>query len=106
MEGEIMSHWKFLASGLVWMAVLPLLAQTSSAPSSPTTSSPKQNKSASAHADHQTDGERVFEQNCSRCHNAPQGFSPHISGTIIRHMRVRASLSKEDEQALLRFLNP
>jgi cytochrome c5 len=106
MEGEIMNHWKFLASGLLWMAVLPSFAQTSSAPSTPTTSSTKQNKSASAHAVHQTDGERVFEQNCSRCHNAPQGFSPHISGTIVRHMRVRASLSKEDEQALLRFLNP
>lgn len=52
------------------------------------------------------DGQRVFEQNCSRCHNAPEGFSPRISGTIVRHMRVRANLSKEDEQKLLRFFNP
>jgi cytochrome c5 len=89
------------------MTVLPLFAQTSSAPSTPTTSNTKQNKSASTQAVHQSDdGQRVFDQNCSRCHNAPQGFSPHISGTIVRHMRVRASLSKEDEQALLRFLNP
>ncbi len=90
------------------MTVLPLFAQTTSAPSTPTTSSTKENKSASTHAVHQSenDGERAFEQNCSRCHNAPQGFSPRISGTIVRHMRVRASLSKEDEQAILRFLNP
>ena len=102
-----MNHWKALASCLLWMTVLPLFAQTSSAPSTPTTSNTKQNKSASTQAVHQSDdGQRVFEQNCSRCHNAPQGFSPHISGTIVRHMRVRASLSKEDEQALLRFLNP
>jgi cytochrome c len=52
------------------------------------------------------DGERVFAQNCSRCHAAPEGFSSRISGTIVRHMRVRASLSEKDERALLRYLNP
>jgi cytochrome c2 len=51
-------------------------------------------------------GEIVFQQNCSRCHNAPQGFPPQISGSIARHMRVRASLSAADEKALLKFLNP
>jgi cytochrome c5 len=51
-------------------------------------------------------GDRIFQQQCSRCHNAPEGFSPRISGTIVRHMRVRASLSKQQEQELLRFLNP
>lgn len=51
-------------------------------------------------------GQLVFEENCSRCHNAPQSFSPRIAGTIARHMRVRANLSAEDERALLRFLNP
>jgi cytochrome c5 len=54
----------------------------------------------------QRDGQKVFDQNCSRCHNAPEGFSPRISGTVVRHMRVRAGLSAEDEKALLRFLNP
>lgn len=57
-------------------------------------------------ASYSSDGERVFKQNCSRCHNAPQSFPPQISGTVIRHMRVRASLSGEDEQKLLKFLNP
>jgi len=52
------------------------------------------------------EGQRVFEQNCSRCHTAPQGFSPRISGTIVHHMRVRASLSQHDQQELLRFFNP
>lgn len=54
----------------------------------------------------QAEGQRVFEQNCSRCHNAPEGFSSRISGTIARHMRVRAGLSQHEEQAILRFLNP
>ena len=52
------------------------------------------------------EGQRAFEQNCSRCHSAPEGFSPRISGTIVRHMRVRASLSKREEQELRRFFNP
>ena len=51
-------------------------------------------------------GNQVFQQNCSRCHNAPQGFPQRVSGSIARHMRVRASLSAEDERALLKFLNP
>jgi cytochrome c5 len=55
---------------------------------------------------HQDNGSRIFEQNCSRCHNAPDGFSPRISGTIIRQMRICASLSAEEEKELLHFLNP
>ena len=54
----------------------------------------------------QDEGERVFAEHCSRCHNAPQGFSPRISGTIVRHMRVRANLTAEEERALLHFFNP
>jgi len=52
------------------------------------------------------DGEQIFQQHCSRCHAAPEGFSPRISGTILRHMRVRASLSEREEKELLRFFNP
>lgn len=55
---------------------------------------------------HISDGQRVFEQNCSRCHTAPDGFSPRISGTVVRHMRVRASLSQADYEALKKFFNP
>jgi cytochrome c5 len=61
---------------------------------------------ATKSAVHQDEGQRIFDRNCSRCHTAPDGFSPRISGTVIRHMRVRASLSQQDEQELLRFLNP
>jgi cytochrome c5 len=51
-------------------------------------------------------GEEVFHQNCFRCHQEPEGFSPSISGTIATHMRVRAGLSDPDVKALLEFLNP
>jgi cytochrome c5 len=55
---------------------------------------------------HEDDGSRIFRQNCSRCHNTPEGFSPRISGTVLRHMTVRAFLSMRDKAELMRFLNP
>lgn len=66
----------------------------------------KQQAAATQGTVHQDEGQRVFEQNCSRCHTTPNGFSSRISGTVLRHMRIRASLSQHDEQELLRFLNP
>jgi cytochrome c5 len=62
-----------------------------------------QGESAQVHSDA---GERVFQANCGRCHSAPEQFSPSISGTILRHMRVRANLSAEDERAILRYIAP
>ena len=84
-------------------ALVPMLAQTASSPSQ--SKGGNRSSVASGNGD-ATRGERVFQQNCSRCHNAPQGFSPRISGTVLRHMRVRASLSAADERDLLRFMNP
>jgi mono/diheme cytochrome c family protein len=74
-------------------------------------SSPQQKPSPpaspiNAHTANPDRGQRVFKENCSRCHNAPQGFPPSISGTVAKHMRIRANLSEADYQALLRFLNP
>jgi len=51
-------------------------------------------------------GQKKFQANCSRCHDAPEQFSPRIAGTIVRHMRVRASLSAQDEKDILKFLAP
>lgn len=51
-------------------------------------------------------GERVFAANCSRCHQAPMGLPPRITGTVIMHMRTRARLSRQDERSLLKYLAP
>jgi cytochrome c5 len=91
--------------GSLLLAALPALSQTGSPGTAPP-GGQQQTKSNAVHAAQKPDGQQVFEQNCSRCHNAPQGFSPSISMAVARHMRVRAGLSKEDEQAILRFLNP
>jgi cytochrome c5 len=54
----------------------------------------------------QNPGELAFQHNCSRCHYAPQELSPRITGTVLRHMRVRANLSAEDERLILNYLAP
>jgi cytochrome c5 len=97
---------------LICIALLPAtVAQSYAKPqphpsTTPSAQSSGKDNSAKGTATHPEEGERVFKQQCSRCHTAPDSFSPRISGTILRHMRVRASLSQSDEQKLLRFMNP
>jgi cytochrome c5 len=90
------------------LIVLTTAALAQAAPQSKTPAAPthKANPAAQAAQQHDDEGTRILQQNCSRCHNRPEGFSPNISGTIVMHMRSRASLSKHDEEVLLRFFNP
>jgi cytochrome c5 len=66
----------------------------------------RESKPVQTHAVHVDAGERAFQENCSRCHAAPESLSPRISGTVVRHMRVRANLSANDERLILEYLNP
>jgi cytochrome c2 len=101
---------KCLLPALGVLAAISMFAQSQSEAQQPTPKTGVQADKAQAKPSHdaqpEEQGERIFEQNCSRCHTAPDGFSSRISGTVIRHMRVRASLSQHDAQELLRFLNP
>jgi cytochrome c5 len=96
---------QFLFGALLLASVsaLAVAAQQSDTPATAPASKSAAQKQA---GQPQTDGERVFKQNCLRCHAEPEGFSSSISGTIARHMRVRASLSQREEEQLLQFLNP
>lgn len=98
-----MKHLGRLTQGLLLLVATAAMGQAKSAPQQQAQgkTSPK-----AVHTMNPDRGQQVFKQNCSRCHNTPEGFSPSISGTIARHMRVRASLSEADYKALLRFLNP
>lgn len=97
-----MKHLGRITLGCLVFAAMAAIGQTNNPPQqSQAQAAPK-----TVHAVKQNRGQQVFNQNCSRCHNAPEGFSSSISGTIARHMRVRANLSEADYKALLRFLNP
>lgn len=94
---------KWITVSQILVSPLLVLAQsTGSAPAKP----PKTQSGQTQSQQSAIDGGRVFIQNCSRCHNPPDGFSPRISGSIVRHMRVRANLSEKDVKAILRFFNP
>jgi mono/diheme cytochrome c family protein len=93
-----MKWWKTAMLGAVMVCIGSICAQPNP--------KPKQSAPAPSNTSPADRGQQVFAQNCSRCHNAPEGFSPRISGTIAMHMRVRASLSAADEKALRHFLNP
>jgi cytochrome c5 len=100
-------HLFSVIMGIVTTTLLPLYAVPQAQPNTPRAVPPHRSKVAPKKGEtHPEDGESIFQQQCSRCHTTPEGFSPRISGTILRHMRVRASLSQSDEQKLLRFLNP
>jgi cytochrome c5 len=97
-----MNLLKALMIGCLAVAATVSRGQTDSSPQTPKAQRNPQ-KSQAANSDR---GQQVFKQNCYRCHQEPEGFSPSISGTIAKHMRVRAGLSDEDYRALMKFLNP
>jgi hypothetical protein len=49
-------------------------------------------------------GEQRFHANCGRCHAAPQKFPPRMMATIIRHMRVRATITDADMRLILSYM--
>jgi cytochrome c5 len=100
-----MRIWRFSASCVLLSVALTLAVQTRILAAS-SVPAPSDKKDQAARPQPTSEGERAFRQNCSRCHQAPQNFPPEISSTIVRHMRVRASLSREDERAILKYLNP
>jgi cytochrome c5 len=99
---NLLAHYT-LGSALLLGTVAAALAQAGP----PTTAKPApEKKAAPVHASQPNPEERAFQANCSRCHYAPESLSPRITGTVVRHMRVRANLSAEDERLILSYLNP
>jgi hypothetical protein len=76
---------KSLILSLFCLLALPLLAQ-------------------SQHKKTPVDPDDAYRNNCMRCHAAVQDYSPSKTATIVMHMRVRANLTEEETQAILRYL--
>jgi hypothetical protein len=49
-------------------------------------------------------GEQRFRTNCGRCHATPQKFPPRMMATVLRHMRVRATITDEDMRLVLFYM--
>lgn len=50
------------------------------------------------------EGEQRFRANCGRCHASPQKFPPRVMATVVRHMRVRATITDEDTRLILFYM--
>ena len=50
------------------------------------------------------EGEKRFHANCGRCHAAPQKCPPRMMATVLRHMRVRATITDEDRRMILFYM--
>ena len=104
MNKRILMQSAFLASILgSILGTTVAMAQTPPAPKPAAQAKPAAKADSTKQADV---GQRKFDANCGRCHSFPEQLSPSITGTVVRHMRVRANLSAEDEKDILRFLAP
>jgi len=50
------------------------------------------------------EGEKRYHANCGRCHAAPQKFPPRMMATVLRHMRVRATVTADDQKLILFYM--
>lgn len=51
-------------------------------------------------------GAQLWADNCGACHNLrnPAGYSDAQWAVAVQHMRIRANLTAEEAQAILKFL--
>jgi cytochrome c5 len=90
---------------IIMSGVLALISVVGVAAASPhnTPTTPVAQSGAQADA-MRLEGEKRFRANCGRCHAAPQKFPPRMMATIVRHMRVRATITDEDMRLVLYYM--
>ena len=100
----------FLSTCLLMSLGGGLIAAAQSKTSDPPQKADKSKQAeAQAPANGRASGSRragIHYELCAMPYASRGAISQRITGTVIMHMRVRARLSREDEQALLRFLAP
>jgi mono/diheme cytochrome c family protein len=89
----------------LWIAALLSIVAAAVPPrnSSSAAASPTVNKIQDADT-MRLEGEKRFRANCGRCHAAPEKFPPRMMATILRHMRVRATITDEDIRLVLYYM--
>jgi len=90
-------------AGIWLLALVSTIGVAAASPRSNTSTEPVVRNSAEAE-NMRLEGEKRFRANCGRCHAAPQKFPPRMMATIIRHMRVRATITDEDMRLVLFYM--
>jgi cytochrome c5 len=85
------------------LALISAVGVASSAPRTHTATEPAVYSSAEADG-MRLEGEKRFRANCNRCHAAPHKFPPRMMATMVRHMRVRATITDEDMRYILYYM--
>jgi cytochrome c5 len=89
---------------IIWLlALISAISVASSAPRTRTATESAVYSPAEADA-MRLEGEKRFRANCNRCHAAPHKFPPRMMATIVRHMRVRATITDEDMRYILYYM--
>jgi mono/diheme cytochrome c family protein len=109
-----MMSWKNIFAALLLAAMLAMLSVAANAGAkaedgkgkdAPAASAPASNVHSAAYTNaDRLEGEKRFRENCARCHAAPPKFPPRMMGTIVRHMRVRATITDEDMRLILHYM--
>jgi len=100
--GGVAMKYKCLA--IIWLlALISAIGMASSAPRTRPATEPAVYSSAEADT-MRLEGEQRFRANCNRCHAAPHKFPPRMMATIVRHMRVRATITDEDMRYILYYM--
>jgi len=95
---------KFTGLIATWvLAVVATLSRAAAQPRSHTTTIPVARSNAEVDT-MRIEGEKRFRANCNRCHAAPHKFPPRMMATVVRHMRVRATITDEDMHYILYYM--
>lgn len=99
----------FVAAFLALALCLTMVAVANPGGNDKDAASPAPGAAAPTHAPAQDDpmrleGEKRYHANCGRCHNAPPRFAPRMMATIVRHMRVRATITDQDMHLILHYM--
>ncbi|HXY14141.1 MAG TPA: cytochrome c [Terriglobales bacterium] len=94
-----------LLSAIWLLALMSTIGMAAASPRTDASTEPVVRNSAEVEAETmRLEGEKRFRANCGRCHAAPQKFPPRMMATIIRHMRVRATITDEDVRLVLFYM--
>jgi cytochrome c5 len=107
-----MKHRFWIPAVLVILALGLALGAAANASSGNSKDNNKDTATATASATHSAqddamrlEGEKRFHANCGRCHAAPPKFPPRMVATIVRHMRVRATITDEDMRYIIHYMS-
>jgi len=95
---------KYKSLAIIWLlALISAIGVADPAPRTRTATAPAVYSPAEADT-MRLEGEKRFRANCNRCHAAPHKFPPRMMATIVRHMRVRATITDEDMRYILYYM--